>query len=257
MKIHSTAIVEPGAQLDENVEIGPYSIIGPDVEIGKNTIIGAHVVIEGNTKIGEECHIHQFCSIGAPPQDWKFGSEKTFLVIGDFNSIREFVTIHRATAEGDGETTIGEHNMIMAYCHIAHNCKIGNHVVMANAATLAGHVNIEDHAVIGGLSGIHQFSNIGAHCIVGGASAVVKDVPPYTMASGNHAKLFGLNTIGLKRRNFSDETIRALKKTYHIVFQSQLLLNAALKKAEAEVADTPEVRHFIEFIRKSKRGTCR
>jgi len=257
MKIHPTVIISPDAKLEANVEIGPYSVIGADVKIGKNTIIGPHVVIENYTHIGEGCHIHQFCSIGAPPQDLKFGGEKTRVVIGNFNTIREFVTINRSTTADIGVTIMGDHNLIMAYCHVAHNCKLGDRIVMANGATLAGHVHVEDNAIIGGLTGIHQFSSIGAHCIIGGASAVVKDVPPYTMASGNHAKLFGLNIVGLKRRNFSEKTIKALKDAYRIIFRSNLLLEAALKKARDEVEDVPEVRHFIKFIQESKRGTCR
>jgi UDP-N-acetylglucosamine acyltransferase len=257
MKIHPTAIVSPDIQLEEGVEIGPYAVIGSDVKIGKNTIIGPHTVIENFTHIGEGCHIFQFCSIGAPPQDLKFGGEKTRVVIGNFNTIREFVTINRSTKADIGVTIIGDHNLIMAYCHIAHNCKLGNRIVMSNAATLAGHVHIEDYAIISGLTGIHQFSRIGEHCIVGGASAVTKDVPPYTIASGNHAKLFGLNLVGLKRRNFSKEAIEALNKAYRIIFRSQLLLDAALKKAQDEVDDCPEVRHFIQFIKESERGVCR
>jgi UDP-N-acetylglucosamine acyltransferase len=257
MKIHPTVIISPDAKLEANVEIGPYSVIGADVKIGENTIIGPHVVIEDYTHIGEGCHIHQFCSIGAPPQDLKFGGEKTRVVIGNFNTIREFVTINRSTTADIGVTIMGDHNLIMAYCHVAHNCKLGDRIVMANGATLAGHVHVEDNAIIGGLTGIHQFSSIGAHCIIGGASAVVKDVPPYTMASGNHAKLFGLNLVGLKRRNFSEKTIKALKDAYRIIFRSNLLLEAALKKAQDEAEDVPEVRHFIKFIQESKRGTCR
>ncbi len=194
MKIHPTAIISPDAKLEANVEIGPYSVIGADVQIGKNTIIGPHVVIDDYTHIGEGCRIHQFCSIGAPPQDLKFGGEKTRVVIGNFNTIREFVTINRSTAADIGVTIMGDHNLIMAYCHVAHNCKLGDRIVMANGATLAGHVHVEDNAIIGGLTGIHQFSSIGAHCIIGGASAVVKDVPPYTMVSGNHAKLVRLKS---------------------------------------------------------------
>jgi UDP-N-acetylglucosamine acyltransferase len=257
MKIHPTAIIASDVQLSEGVEIGPYSVIGADVKIGKNTIIGPHVVIDDFTHIGEGCHVYQFCSIGALPQDLKFGGEKTRVVIGNFNTIREFVTIHRSTAADIGVTIMGDHNLIMAYCHVAHNCRLGDRIVMANGATLAGHVHVEDNAIIGGLTGIHQFSSIGAHCIIGGASAVVKDVPPYTVASGNHAKLFGLNLVGLKRRNFSEETIKALKKAYFIIFRSNLLLEAALKKAQDEAEDVPEVRHFIKFIQESKRGTCR
>ena len=257
MKIHPTVIISPDAKLEANVEIGPYSVIGAEVKIGENTIIGPHVVIADYTHIGEGCHIHQFCSIGAPPQDLKFGGEKTRVVIGNFNTIREFVTINRSTTADIGVTIMGDHNLIMAYCHVAHNCKLGDRIVMANGATLAGHVHVEDNAIIGGLTGIHQFSSIGAHCIIGGASAVVKDVPPYTMASGNHAKLFGLNLVGLKRRNFSEKTIKALKDAYRIIFRSNLLLEAALKKAQDEAEDVPEVRHFIKFIQESKRGTCR
>jgi UDP-N-acetylglucosamine acyltransferase len=257
MKIHPTAIISPDAQLEEGVEIGPYVVIGSDVKIGKNTIIGPHTVIDNFTHIGEGCHIFQFCSIGAPPQDLKFSGEKTRVVIGNFNTIREFVTIHRSTTADIGVTIIGDHNLIMTYVHIAHNCKLGNHIIMSNAATLAGHIHIEDYAIISGLTGIHQFCRLGAHCMIGGASAVVKDVPPYVIAQGNHAKLFGLNLIGLKRRNFPEKTINALKDAYRIIFRSDLLLEAALKKAKDEVEDIPEVNHFIKFIQESERGVCR
>lgn len=257
MKIHPTAIIASDAQIEEGVEIGPYTLIGTDVKIGKNTIIGPHTVIDDFTHIGEGCHIFQFCSIGAPPQDLKFGGEKTRVVIGNFNTIREFVTIHRSTKSDIGVTVIGDHNLIMAYCHVAHNCKLGNNIIMSNAAMLAGHVHIEDYAIISGLTGINQFTRIGAHCIIGGASGVARDIPPYTMAAGNHAKLFGLNLVGLKRRNFSEDTIKSLKKAYRITFRSQLLLDDALKKVQDEVKDCPEVRHFIQFIKESKRGVCR
>lgn len=257
MNIHSTAIVAPDAELGEGVEIGPYSIIGKDVKIGSNTIIGPHAVIDDFTHIGENCHIFQFASIGAPPQDLKFEGEKTRVVIGNFNTIREFVTIHRSTTHDIGVTVIGDHNLIMAYCHVAHNCRLGNNIVMSNGATLGGHTHIEDYAIIGGLTGVHQFSRIGAHCIVGGASGVNKDIPPYTTAAGNHAKLFGLNLIGLKRRGFSEETINSLKKAYRILFRSHLLLNTAIEKVETEVEDFPEVRHLVKFIKESERGVCR
>ena len=257
MKIHPTAIIADDAQLGEGVEIGAYSIIGADVKIGENTIIGPHAVIDDYTHIGEGCHIFQFASIGAGPQDLKFSGEKTRVVIGNFNTIREFVTIHRSTTADIGVTIIGDHNLIMAYCHVAHNCKLGNNIIMSNGATLGGHTHIEDYAIIGGLTGVHQFSHIGAHCIVGGASGVNKDVPPYTTAAGNHAKLFGLNLIGLKRRGFSEETIKALKKAYRTIFRSHLLLSEAIKKAESEMEDFPEVKHFVQFIKESKRGVCR
>ncbi len=257
MKIHPTAIISSEAHLEEGVEIGPYSIIGSDVNIGKNTIIGPHVVIDTQTDIGEGCRIFQFASIGAAPQDLKFKGEATRTIIGNHNTIREYVTIHRATSADIGVTIMGDHNLLMAYCHVAHNCKLGNRIVMANAANLAGHIHVEDNAIIGGLTGIHQFVRIGAHCIIGGCSAVAKDVPPFTMASGNMAKLYGLNMIGLKRRNFSPETIQSLKQAYRLVFRSSLLLKTAIAKVKTEVADIPEIRQFIDFIQNSKRGICR
>lgn len=257
MKIHPTAIVSPEAVLAEGVEVGPYTTIGRDVTIGKNTVIGPHTVIDDHTDIGESCNIFQFCSIGAPPQDLKYKGEPTRVIIGNNNTIREFVTIHRATTSDIGKTVIGNHNLIMAYSHIAHNCILGNFIVMANAATLAGHVLVEDFAIVGGLSAMHQFTRVGAHVMLGGMSAGPKDIPPYTMASGNRAKLFGLNLIGLKRRKFSDDTIKKLKGAYHTVFRENLQLKDALQKARDEFGDCPEVRHFIEFISESKRGVCR
>jgi UDP-N-acetylglucosamine acyltransferase len=255
--IHPTAIISPDAQLEEGVEIGPYVVIGSDVKIGKNTVIGPHTVIDDYVHIGEGNRIFQFCSIGAPPQDLKFGGEKTRVIIGNFNTIREFVTIHRATTADIGVTIVGDHNLLMAYCHVAHNCKLGDRIIMSNAATLAGHIHIEDYTIISGLSGVHQFCRLGAHCMIGGASAVVKDVPPYCIAQGNHAKLFGLNLVGLKRRDFPEKTINAIKDAYRIIFRSDLLLEAALKKAQDEVEDIPEVNHFIKFIKESTRGVCR
>jgi len=257
MKIHPTAIIAPDAKLGKGVEVGPYTVIGSDVVIGKNTIIGPHTVIEDYTHIGEHCHIFQFCSIGAPPQDLKFKGEKTRVVIGNFNTIREFVTIHRSTTADIGVTVIGDHNLLMAYVHVAHNCRLGNHIVMANAATLAGHVLVEDFAIISGLTGVHQFCRVGAHCMVGGCSAAVKDVPPYTIAQGNHAKLYGLNLIGLKRRGFPDKTIKAISEVYRIIFRSKLRLKDAIKKAESKAHDVPEAQHFVKFIKEAERGICR
>ncbi|MCX5824872.1 MAG: acyl-ACP--UDP-N-acetylglucosamine O-acyltransferase [Deltaproteobacteria bacterium] len=257
MNIHPTAIISPDATLADGVDVGPYSIIGPDVHIGKNTKIGPHVVIETHTDIGEDNRIAQFASIGGAPQDLKFRGEATRVVIGSHNTIREYVTINRSTVHDIGVTMIGNHNLLMAYCHVAHNCKLGDHIVMSNAANLAGHVHVEDHAIIGGLTGVHQFTRIGAHCIIGGASAVTKDIPPFVIASGNFAKLFGLNMIGLKRRGFTEETIGALKTAYRIVFRSSLLLAAAIRKVEEEVEDLPEVLQFLDFIRTSERGICR
>ncbi len=257
MKISPTAIISPDAQLEEGVEIGPYSIIGADVKIGKNTIIGPHTVIDKYTQIGEGCNIYHFCSIGAPPQDLKFGGEKTSVIIGNFNTIREYVSIHRGTSADIGMTIIGNNNLLMAYVHIAHNCILGSNIIISNSTGLAGHVHVEDQAIIGPLSGVHQFCRIGAHCMIGGASAVVKDVPPYTLAQGNHAKLFGLNIIGLKRRNFAEKNIKAITDAYRIIFRSSLLLDAAIKKVEGEVEALPEVLNFIKFIKESERGICR
>ena len=257
MNIHSTAVVSPEASLQEGVEIGPYSVIGPNVKIGKDTVIGPHAVIEGRTEIGDKCRIFQFASIGALPQDLKFDGKETKVIIGNNNMIREFVTIHSATSADIGMTFIGDNNLIMAYCHVAHNCKLGNNIVMANAANLAGHIHVEDYAIIGGLSGVHQFTRIGCHSIIGGASAVVQDIPPYITVSGNRAKPYGLNLIGLKRRGFPEETIQALKKAYKIVFRSSLLLSVAIERIQEEVKDLPEVRHFTDFIKNAKRGICR
>jgi len=257
MTIHPTAIVSPDAHLAEGVEVGPYTIIDSDVRIGSHTKIGPHVVIRPHTDIGEGCRIFQFCSIGEVPQDLKYKGEETRVIIGNYNTIREYVTIHQATSSDIGVTIIGDHNLLMAYTHVAHNCKLGSHIVMANAANLAGHVHVEDFAIIGGLTGIHQFTRIGAHCMIGGASAVTKDVPPFLLASGNFAKLYGLNQIGLKRRGFNEETINALKEAYRIIFRSSLLLADAVEKVRLEKGDIPEVRQLLDFIDKSERGICR
>ena len=257
MKIHPTAIISPEAEIAEDVEVGAYSIIGPDVHIGNQTVVGPHVVIETHTDIGERCHIYQFAAIGAAPQDLKFKGEKTRVIIGNDNTIREFVTIHRATAAATGTTVMGDHNLIMAYSHIAHNCILDNHIIMVNAANLAGHIHVEDYAIIGGLSGVHQFTRIGAHCMIGGASAVTRDVAPYLIAAGNHATTHGLNVVGLKRRGFDEETINDIKRAYTLVFRSSLLLRTAIDKVRDEINDSPEVRHFLEFIEKSERGLCR
>ena len=255
--IHPTAIVHPKAELDEGVEIGPYSIIAENVKIGKDTKINSHVTIENFTQIGERCQIYQFVSIGTPPQDLKFKGEKSDLIIGDDNTIREFVTINRASSHGGGVTTLGNNNFLMAYCHIAHDCKIGSNIIMANAATLAGHIEIEDFAIIGGLVAIHQFVRVGAYSIIGGASAVSKNVPPYVMAVGNRARLFGLNITGLKRNNFPEATINNLKKAYKIIFRSGMTLNNALEKVKRELPDSEEVNNLVGFIQKSERGICR
>jgi UDP-N-acetylglucosamine acyltransferase len=257
MNIHPTAVISPEATLADGVEVGPYSVIGPDVHIGKNTRIASHVVIERHVDIGENNVISQFASLGGDPQDLKYRGEKTRVIIGNNNIIREYATINRATVDDIGVTIVGDRNMIMTYCHVAHNCKLGNNIVMSNAVNLAGHIHVDDYAIIGGMTGIHQFTRIGAHCIIGGASAVNKDIPPFVTASGNFTKLYGLNQIGMRRRGFSEDTIDALKKAYQLVFRSSLLLVVALGRIEEELPDLPEVRLFVDFIRKSERGVCR
>ncbi|MGB9711160.1 MAG: acyl-ACP--UDP-N-acetylglucosamine O-acyltransferase [Thermodesulfovibrio sp.] len=256
-QIHKTAIVSSKAEIDEDVVIGPYCIIGDNVRIGKGTRLINHVQIEGITEIGENCTIFPFTSIGFPPQDIKYKGQPTGVKIGSNNTIREYVTIHRASVSGDGWTVIGDNNFIMAYVHIAHDCKIGNSVIMANLATLAGHVQVEDFAFIGGLVAVHQFTRIGAHAMIGGFSGVGQDVPPFTMASGPRAKLYGLNSVGLKRRGFSDETINILKKAYKILFRDKLQLKEAIEKVKKELPQIPEIIHLIEFIEANKRGICR
>ena len=256
--IHPTAIIDSKADIKEGVEIGPYCVIEKGVSISEGTKIGPHVVIREGTQIGKQCQISQFASIGEAPQFSGYKGEKTFLLIGDRNIIREFVTLHRGTVKGGGKTVIGNENFIMAYSHVAHDCQIGNQVIMANGATLAGHILIEDFAIIGGLSAIHQFCRVGTYAIIGGITGVILDIPPYTKAQGDRAKLFGLNTVGLKRANFSEETLKALKKAYRIIFRSGLTLEKAMKQVrEEEISQTPEVQHFLQFIQGSKRGITR
>jgi UDP-N-acetylglucosamine acyltransferase len=255
--IHKTAIVSSGAEIDSNVKIGPYSIIGDNVFIGSGTVIGPHVVIEPFVEIGRNCQIYQYAAIGAIPQSLKFKDEKTYVKIGQGSVIREFVTIHRGTEFGGGITEVGEENFLMAYTHIAHDCKTGRRVVMANNATLAGHITIGDYAAIGGIVAIHQFIKIGEYAFIGGASAVTKDVPPYVIAAGNRVELHGLNIVGLKRNGFSPKTLSLLKKTYRIIFRIGLTVNQAVERVKAEVEQVPEVVNFINFVVASQRGVTR
>jgi UDP-N-acetylglucosamine acyltransferase len=256
--IHPTAIIDPKAEMGEGIEIGPYSVIERGVTIGQGTKIGPHVIIREGTQIGRLCHIFQFASIGEAPQAFAYKGEKTLLLIGDQNIIREFVTLHRGTPRGGGKTVIGNDNYFMAYSHVAHDCIIGNQVILANGATLGGHILIEDYATIGGLSAIHQFCRVGTHAFISGLTGVTLDIPPYMLASGNRAKLFGLNAVGLKRHNFSEETLKALKKGYRIIFRSAMTLEKAMKRVEEdEIFKTPEVQHLLHFIQHSKRGISR
>ncbi len=255
--IHPSAIVYPGAQLDADVEVGPYAVIGDDVKIGRGTKIGPSAVIQGWTEIGEENQIFHLASVGAIPQDLKYKGERTFLKIGNRNIIREFATIHLGTVTGDGETTIGNGNLFMAYSHVAHDCHIGNSVIMANGATLAGHITVEDYATLGGLSAIHQYVRIGSYVMVGGGSMVAQDVPPYMIANGDRATLHGLNLVGLKRRGITDETIYELKKAYKILVRSNLRVEEALEKIRKEIPLSPEISHLYKFVENSVRGICR
>ena len=255
--IHSTAIINSKAEIDSNVEIGPYSIIGENVFIGSGTVIGPHVVVDPYVTIGADCNIFQYAAIGAPPQSLKFEGGETYVKIGRGTIVREFVTIHRGTEFGGGITEVGEENLLMAYTHIAHDCKTGRKVILSNNATLAGHITIGDNATIGGLVAIHQFVRIGDYAFIGGKSAVVKDVPPYVIASGDRAKLHGLNSVGLKRHGFSKNTLSSLKKTYRIIFRIGLTMNEAIERVRAEVEQIPEVLGFIDFIKSSQRGITR
>lgn len=255
--IHSTAIIDPNAELDANVEVGPYSIIRQNVSVGSGTVIGSHVSIEPYVTIGQDCHIFQHAAIGTAPQSLKFKGEKTDVKIGRGTIIREFVTVHRGTEFGGGLTEVGEENFLMAYTHIAHDCITGKKVIFANNATLAGHIVVGDNATIGGLVAIHQFVRIGDYAYVGGKSAVVKDIPPYVIASGDRAKLHGLNSVGLKRHGFSQETLSSLKKAYRIIFRIGITLNEAIERVRAEVEQIREVVNLIDFIKSSRRGITR
>jgi UDP-N-acetylglucosamine acyltransferase len=255
--IHATAIVDPKAELAADIEIGPYAVIDASVSIGAGSVIGSHVVVKPYVTIGPNCRIFQFASLGAPPQSLKYSGEKTFVKIGRGTVIREFVTINRGTGFGGGVTEVGEENFLMAYTHIAHDCKTGRKVIMANNATLAGHITIGDYATVGGLTAIHQFVRIGDHAFVGGKTALVKDVPPYVIAAGDRATLHGLNSVGLKRHGFSAQALSALKKTYRIIFRIGLTLNEAIERVTAEVDQVPEVVKFVDFIKSSHRGITR
>jgi len=255
--IHKTAIISNSAEIGPEVEIGPYAIIGDDVRIGKGTQIGPHAVIEGPITIGQGCTVFQFCSLGAIPQDLKFQNESTELVIGNNNTFREFVTVNRGTEGGGGRTVLGDNNFLMAYCHVAHDCKIGNNVILANSASLAGHIVIEDHAIVGGLVGIHQFVRIGTHAMVGGLSAIPKDVPPYVLVSGVRVRPRGLNLVGLKRHGFPPEVITELKTAYKILYRSNLTVQKAVERVKEENLNSSEVRHLADFVRSSERGIIR
>jgi UDP-N-acetylglucosamine acyltransferase len=256
-KIHETAVVDRHAELDVDVEVGPYSVIGPGVSIGKGTKIKSHVVIEGRTALGEGNLIFQFATVGSIPQDLKFKGEPSELIIGSHNVIREYVSLNPGTAGGGMVTRVGDHNLFMMYCHIAHDCILGNRNIIANGATLGGHVVIQDHVIVGGLVGIHQFVKIGSGAILGAGSMVSKDVPPFCNATGDRARLRGLNTEGLRRRGFDPTKIDALRKSYRIIFKSKLKTKDALDKVRREVPLSPEIEDLVSFVANSQRGICR
>ena len=256
--VHSTAQIDPGARIGERVVIGAFSVIGPDVDIGDGTEIGSHVVIKGPTRIGRDNRIFQFCSIGEAPQDKKYAGEPTRLEIGDRNTIREFCTINRGTTQDLGVTRIGNDNWIMAYVHVAHDCVVGDHVIFANAASLAGHVRVDDYVILGGFTLVHQFCQIGAHAFTSMGAIINRDVPPYVTVAGNFAEPKGINSEGLKRRGFTAERIRTIKRAYKTLYKSGLpLADARSQLAEAAANGAPDVKLMLEFIERSERSLIR
>lgn len=251
--IHPTAIIDPAAELGEGVQVGPYAIIGPGVRVGARTRIGPHVLIERDTLVGEECRISNGAVLGTDPQDLKYHDEPTRLVVGDRTVIREFATLNRGTS-ASGLTSVGSDCMLMAYTHVAHDCVLGDHVILSNAVNMAGHVTIQDWAIVGGMTPIHQFVRIGAHAFVGGGSRVAKDIPPYVKAAGSPVQLYGLNSVGLQRRGFSEEVRRELKRAYRLFFASTHNIAQALERAREELRAIPEVEVFLSFFEDSERG---
>ncbi|MDZ4202763.1 MAG: acyl-ACP--UDP-N-acetylglucosamine O-acyltransferase [Gallionella sp.] len=255
--IHPTAIVHPNARIAGDAEVGPYSVIGEHVEIGEGTVIGPHVVINGHTRIGKHNRIFQFCSLGEIPQDKKYANEPTRLEIGDHNTIREFCTFNLGTAQDAGVTRVGNHNWIMAYVHLAHDCQVGNHTIFANNSQLAGHVHVGDYAILGGFTVVHQFVRIGAHIITGMGTILLQDVPPYVLASGNPSAPHGINSEGLKRRGFSGDAIMAIKRAYKTLYKSGKSFDEAKAEIGGQSAAHPELQLLSEFLATSTRGIVR
>ncbi len=255
--IDPRAIVDSGARIAGDADIGPYAVIGADVEIGPGSRVGPHAVIKGPTRIGRDNRIYQFASVGEDPQDKKYAGEPTLLEIGDRNTIREYCTVNRGTVQDRGITHIGNDNWIMAYVHIAHDCQIGNDTIFANAASLAGHVDVGDHAILGGFSIVHQFCSIGAHAFSAMGSVIVKDVPPYVTLSGNPARPHGINAEGLKRRGFTAETVREIRRAYKMLYKSSLKLEEARARIWDMARSLPELRVMAEFLDSSSRSIIR
>jgi len=255
--IHPTAVVGQNARIGEDCFVGAFCILGNEVTLGDRVRLDSHVVIDGRTSIGDDTHVFPFVSLGHAPQDLKYGGEETITEIGKRNQIREFVTVHRGTKGGGGITRIGDDNLLMAQAHVAHDCQVGSEVIMANAATLAGHVEIADKANIGAYSGVHQFCRVGPEAFVGGYSVVVKDALPYAIIQGNHAKCFGLNRLGMKRRGYSGETIEKLHHAFFLLLSSKLNTTQAVEKIKAEITGCAEVDVLVQFIESSKRGVVK
>jgi UDP-N-acetylglucosamine acyltransferase len=255
--VHPAALVDPTAELGAGVEVGPFAVVGADVRLGDRVKIGHHASVLGPSTVGADTQVFPFASIGSPPQDLTYKGEPTRLEIGERNVFREFVTINRGTAKGGGVTRIGSDCFFMAYAHVAHDSTIGSHVIMANCAALAGHIRIDDHAILGGLVAVHQWARVGRMAMIGGVSGVAQDVPPFCIASGERAKLYGLNLVGLKRHGFSEERIADLKRAYRLLFRAGLTLKAATEAVARELPDSPEALEMLEFIRTTKRGITR
>lgn len=258
-EIHPTAIVSPSASIAATAVVGPYAVIEGEVVLGAGVRVDHHATVTGKTTIGSGCRIYPYALVGTDPQDLKYQGGDSELLVGEQTVVREYVTISRGTPGGGVTTRVGDHCFLMAYCHVAHDCQLGDQVIMANGATLAGHIIIGNQAIIGGLAAIHQFCHIGSSAMIAGMAGVSQDVPPYCLASGNHSRLHGLNLIGLRRQGFSKETIRILKKVFLLLFHRSpgIGLAQAMEQVEKEYAQCPEVSHMLEFIRGSERGICR
>jgi len=257
MEIHASAIVSPHAELASGVRIGPYSIIGDHVKIGKDSNVGPHVVIEGHTVIGERNRIYPFVSIGSPPQDVGYKGEDTRVQIGNDNIFREYCTINRGTTKQDWITIVGNNNYFMTSSHVGHDCVVGSHVIMANSVALGGHVKVDDYASIGGLSAAHQFVRIGSYAFIGGMVGIAQDIPPYMIAAGARARLYGPNQIGLRRHGFSGEVIQGLRKAYRIMWRETAVFSEGIARVRAEMEPFPELEVLLEFVGSSKRGVAR
>jgi UDP-N-acetylglucosamine acyltransferase len=252
-RVHPTAIVSPDAQLGVEVEVGPFAIVGEACMLGDGSVIAAHAILERNVTLGTNVHVGYGTVLGGAPQDLKYRGEQTLVEIGDGTVIREYTTINRGTTQSF-KTTVGKNSFVMSYVHLGHDCHIGDGVILVNGAQLAGHVTVEDRAIISGLTAVHQFVRIGRFAFIGGCSRVAQDVPPYTRAVGNPIKLYGLNSVGLRRNNFSDDVVRELKRAYRLFFRSELNLSQAIQRAEAELEPIPEVQEFIRFVSETNRG---